>query len=110
MTGKMYQQFVNCECERVYDLAMDIWNKNNHGESKRLRYCTAWVYKIDKYIYLESYYTIVAIIDTETDTLYDVLRKVYGYTATSAQHIAKFRHDYGCGKYGCTYEYRYYSI
>ncbi len=110
MTRKMQQQLVNCECERVYDLAMDVWNKNNHGTPERLRYCTAWVYKIGHYIYLESYNTIVAIIDTTTDTCYDVLRMVYGYTATSGQHIAKFRHDYGSSKWGCEHEYRYYSI
>lgn len=32
-----------------------------------------------------------ALYDKSADTLYDVLRGVYGYTATSAQHIAKFR-------------------
>lgn len=110
MTMKQQQQLVNCECERVYDLAMDIWNKNNHGTGKRLRYCTAWVYTIGKYIYLESYNTIVAIIDTETDTCYDVLRLVYGYTATSGQHIAKFRRDYGSGKWGCNNVLRYYNV
>ena len=44
---------------------------------------------------LRSYRTIVAIIDCRTNTLYDFLRYVYGYTATSAQHIAKFACDYG---------------
>ena len=60
----------------------------------RLRNCTAFVFRQGKYIYLQSYNTIIAVIDTETDTLYDFLRLVYGYTSTSAQHIAKFAKDY----------------
>ena len=47
------------------------------------------------YAVLTSYNTVVAIIDYETNTLYDFLRYVYGYTSTSAQHISKFAHDYG---------------
>lgn len=50
---------------------------------------------------LRSYKTIIAVIDHETDTLYDFLRYVYGYTATSAHHIAKFNHDYCNGSWGC---------
>ena len=34
-----------------------------------------------------------------TGICYDVLRLVYGYTSTSAQHIAKFRHDYHTPEY-----------
>ena len=75
---------------------------------RQLRSCSAKVYKQGKYWVLQSYRTVVAFIDTDTDTLYDVLRWVYGYTSTSAQHIAKFRHDYGAGKWGCTRELRYY--
>lgn len=47
------------------------------------------------YHVLRSYDTIVAFVDTRTNTMYDVLRLVYGYTSTSAQHIAKF-HRYCC--------------
>lgn len=39
---------------------------------------------------LKSYNTIVAAYDEVTGIGYDFLRKVYGYTATSAQHISKF--------------------
>jgi hypothetical protein len=45
------------------------------------------------YHVLRSYDTIVAFVDPRTNTLYDVLRLVYGYTATSAQHISKFHCD-----------------
>ena len=77
---------------------------------RQLRNCSAQVYEQGKYYVLQSYRTVVAFIDTETDTLYDVLRYVYGYTATSAQHIAKFGRDCGSGKWGCTKELRYYDV
>lgn len=76
----------------------------------RLRSCSAEVLTTEHYHFLKSYNTIIAFIDKNTDTCYDVLRYVYGYTSTSAQHIAKFRHDYGYGKWGCTAELRYYQV
>lgn len=65
-----------------------------HAPAMRLRTCNAYISRIGKWLVLTSYSTIVAIIDSETHVLYDVLRYRYGYTATSAQHIAKFSHDY----------------
>ena len=62
------------------------------------------------YYVLCSYCTIVAVIDTHTDTLYDFLRYVYGYTSTSAQHISKFNQDYGMGKWGCTNRLTYREV
>lgn len=48
------------------------------------------------WIALRSYNTVVCVACYDTDhkrlIIYDVLRWVYGYTATSAHHIAKFRH------------------
>lgn len=92
--------------------ALDEFNACNDEmvSEGRLRSCTAQVYRKGKYYVLQSYRTIIAFIDTETDTCYDVLRYVYGFTSTSAQHIAKFRHDYGAGKWGCEHELRYYSV
>lgn len=60
----------------------------------RLRSCSAEVWASDSYYILRSYNTIIAIIDSKGN-LYDFLRMVYGYTATSAQHISKFARDYG---------------
>lgn len=57
----------------------------------RLYTCSAWVYYTGRYTILKSYSTIIAVYDGERDVLYDGLRYVYGYTATSAQHIAKFK-------------------
>ena len=83
----------------------------------RLRNCSATVYSLcdDEtgevlFEVLRSYNTIVAAIDPRTDTLYDFLRYVYGYTPTSAQHISKFGKDYGRGKWGCANTRRYYPV
>lgn len=68
---------------------------------RRLRSCQAFTVETDNYIYLKSYKTVIAVIDKRTDTLFDMLRGVYGYTSTSAQHISKFNKDYGKDKWGC---------
>ena len=70
-------------------------------EWHRLRSCQAYVANIGNISVLRSYNTVIAVIDHKTDTLYDFLRYVYGYTATSAQHIAKFNNDYCNGYWGC---------
>lgn len=57
----------------------------------RLNHCHAWTQDFEGFTVLWSYNTAVAVYDKSTDTLYDVLRGVYGYTATSAKHIAKFQ-------------------
>lgn len=81
-----------------------------NGRIAKLRSCQAAVYENEKYYILRSYNTIIAVIDKQTDTLYDFLRLVYGYTATSAQHITKFGKDFGSGKWGVTYRYTYYPV
>lgn len=85
--------------------------------SRPLRSCSARVNYITNtetgeilYAVLTSYSTVVAIIYYATDTLYDFLRYVYGYTSTSAQHISKFSKDYGLGKWGCANVLRYYPV
>nr|DAI85244.1 MAG TPA: hypothetical protein [Caudoviricetes sp.] len=66
-------------------------------EVKRLRTCKAVVYDCGDCYLLQSHNTIVAGIYKSTGEGFDFLRMVYGYTATSAQHIAKFFADYGSG-------------
>lgn len=56
----------------------------------RLNTCQAWTYEAGYFAVLISYNTEGACIDTRTGICYDYLRKAYGYTATSAQHISKF--------------------
>lgn len=86
--------------------AVDRYNEEVKGtvilhHGTRLRTCQAYVYETHSFYVLQSYKTVVAIIDKTTDTCYDFLRGVYRYTNTSAQHISKFDKDYGRGTYGC---------
>ena len=104
--------------EQVLTLVNDFNTTNNYtGNFKRLRSCSAEVAPVIDaetgellYYVLRSYNTIVAAIDVSNDTLYDFLRYVYGYTATSAQHISKFNQDYGMGKWGCTNRLTYREV
>ena len=104
--------------EQVLTLIDDFNKTNNYtGNFKRLRSCSAEVAPVIDtktgellYYVLRSYRTIVAAIDVRTDTLYDFLRYVYGYTSTSAQHIAKFDKDYGRGKWGCAKRVTYREV
>lgn len=61
----------------------------------RLNKCKAYVKETENYYLLISYNTLVAFINKREQVCYDILRLVYGYTSTSAQHIAKFRKSYG---------------
>lgn len=104
MIQKQKQQIINS----AIHLAINEFEYKNDGLEKvgRLRTCNATVYENERYIVLTSYTTTVAFIDKREQKAYDILRLVYGYTSTSAQHIAKFFNDYARG-----YEqYRYYGI
>lgn len=46
------------------------------------------------YIALKSYSTVVAAIDCSDGICYDFSRRVYGYTATTTQHIYKFANKF----------------
>lgn len=95
--------------EMLYRTKMRL---KNETELKwhRLRSCQAHVTNIGNISVLRSYDTIIAVIDHDNDTLYDFLRYVYGYTSTSAQHIAKFNHDYCNGSWGCTNRLTYREV
>lgn len=99
---KQEQLKINSFIEEVWKQAISEFH-NEYGtvECVRLRSCKAWVFETTHYYFLISYNTLVACIDKEQDTLVDVLRLVYGYTSTSAHHIAKFNKDYSKGKWGC---------
>ena len=104
--------------EQVVALVNDFNRTNNYALNwRRLRSCSAEVAPVMDaetgellYYVLRSYNTVVAAIDVRTDTLYDFLRYVYGYTATSAQHISKFSKDYGAGKWGCAKRVTYREV
>lgn len=76
------------------------WFEASHSSPikfKRLRTCQAVVFEYEDCYILKSYHTLVAGIRKDTGEEFDFLRMVYGYSATSAQHIAKFFADYGQG-------------
>lgn len=107
MTKRENQALCNQICVEVFENAMaELTSDCNY---KRLRSCRAVVIETENYYILQSYRTSVAVIDKSTDTLYDVLRYVYGYTATSAQHISKFQKDYCRGKWNCEMRLTYRS-
>ena len=92
---RVEQYKINCEARYIWDEAMhQWWDEDSNISPKRLRSCSAVVYETTDYYILQSYNTPVAVIVKSSQTLIDMLRHVYRYTATSAQHIAKFRHDY----------------
>ena len=86
----------NMQAEDIFNDAMEELRqiRNEDDSVYRLRTCTAWVYETDNFYILRSYNTYVACIEKATGFAADVLRKVYGYTATSSQHISKFFKDY----------------
>ena len=94
---KSEQKLINERCNIAYEEAIN----EPVIDMERLRTCTAWVEETPNYYRLRSYRTLIAVIAKDTDTLFDCLRTVYGYTATSAQHISKFEKDYGRGTWGC---------
>ena len=98
---------INELCDYAYDIAMREMKNENIGyyDCKRLRSSSAWVYETSHFYILRSYGTFVAVLDKKLGVLYDVLRTVYGYTATSAQHIAKFNSDYSSAKWRTNYVY-----
>lgn len=89
MTKKEMQKIENETVEKAWEKAQKVWIKGRK-DVERLNCCQAWVYKANGYCFLVSYKTIVAFID-DTGNMFDVLRLVYGYTATSTMHIARFR-------------------
>lgn len=105
---KEEQKAVNELCTSKLAAALEELNANT--KSKRLLSCSAYVFNTDHFYILKSYDTFIACIEKSTDTLYDALRIVYGYTATSAKHVSKFNHGkvyggYSCGTYGCNAAY-----
>lgn len=106
MTRKQIQEMDN---DVVLELYREFRNdvKDMPFRCTRLRTCQATVYETSKYYILKSYNTVVAFIIKDKDILVDMLRYVYGYTSTSAQHIAKFNTDYGKAKYGCVQRVTY---
>ena len=81
------------EANRVfYSNIESILNEvfRNYERSCSLYSCKAEILEYNGFLALVSYRTPIAVYAPDNATLYDCLRIVYGYTATSAQHISKF--------------------
>lgn len=95
MTMKQYNQNLeNITAKAIFNCAFNELDAMHKYKYKRLRSCTAWVYETENFYLLKSYNTFIAAIDKRTSFCVDVLRDVYCYTPTSAQHISKFFSDY----------------
>lgn len=73
----------------IVSAVIDSYNKTGKGELKQLYNCKAWICETDSFDFtvLQSYLTIVAAYQRSSGILW-----VFGYySATTAQHIAKFR-------------------
>lgn len=101
MNKKMIDQMV--ENEKVNSILNELdaipYSRTVASQTlERLNTCKAWTYENGYFVVLISYNTEVACIDIRTGICYDYLRKVYGYTATSTQHITKFMKKFGATK------------
>ena len=104
--NKDLQRYINTLCIKAYEDAAEEFKRGSYNyDCKQLRTCKACVYETENFYILRSYNTLyVAIIRKANGQCYDMLRYIYGYTATSAQHIAKFCADYGDRRIAnCTY-------
>lgn len=87
------QNEINAYIEDMIDTYINS-EMHNMIYRSRLRTCSAWVYETEHFYILKSYNTFVASYNKETHEFIDFLRYVYGFTSTSAQHIAKFHNDF----------------
>ena len=90
---KAMQAEINETVENAHAVTFSEY-MHEHTAWKQLRHCNAQVCETKNFYILKSYNSVVAAINKNANITYDFLRMVYGYTATSAQHISKFRHDY----------------
>ena len=89
------QMLMNARVQKAIIASYDEYNAKAIMGVEKLCHCRAEVIETPHWYILRSYNTLIAAVHKETATGYDFLRLVYGYTATSAKHIAKFFHAYG---------------
>lgn len=94
MTKKEMQVKINRDVLSNWAQVKEVWDKVPHNVTvTRIDYCQAGYIVWGSYIFLVSYNTLVAYIRGD-GVLVDISRLVYGYTATTAKHIAKFRNKF----------------
>ena len=79
---------------------------NNGKRRCKLYSCNAEIWECNGILVLVSYGTPIAAYVNEW-SLYDCLRVVYGYTATSSQHISKFKKWLAKNNYPVMYAVRF---
>lgn len=90
---KHEQEFINQTVKEKWDETMTAIaeSRTMYRKTMPLYHFTAEIDFYGQFAVLRSYDTLIAVYYPDTDTIYDALRYVYGFTSTSAQHIAKFR-------------------
>ena len=73
----------------------------------KLYSCNAEICECSGILILVSYGTPIAVFAPDDGSLYDCLRVVYGYTATSAKHISKFEKWLSENNYHVKYSVRF---
>lgn len=94
----LFQQKINQECvdefrgalQELEEARISINGYLMYSKFHKFLHCQASYIHTRNYTILLSYDTIVCVINRNNMIAYDFLRYVYGYTATSAQHITKF--------------------
>lgn len=80
---------------------------NNGKKRCNLYYCNAEIWECMGFLALVSYGIPIALCTPDDGTLYDCLRIVYGYTATSSQHVFKFKKWLAENNYPVQYSVRF---
>ena len=98
----------NVDNQHYYeDIESILYSVFNKGKKRcKLYSCNAEIWECMGILALVSYGTPIAVY-TRDGSLYDCLRVVYGYTATSAQHISKFKKWLSENKYPMLYSVRF---
>ena len=110
---KQEQEVINYVSKNLYDMAL---KEECIKPSKSLHNCNARVFETENFYILQSYSTIVAVIEKHSDIMADVKFMNYDFEAsdhtckTTSQHIRKFCKDYGTYEKRCKIEYRYYPV
>lgn len=91
MKRREIQVKINREVLSNWTQVKEVWDSiPNNVTVTRIGYCQCGYIVWGSYVFLVSNSTLVAYIDSD-GVLVDISRLVYGYTATPAKHIAKFR-------------------
>ena len=106
---KLFDINKNEDAKRYYkEIESLLYSVFNNGKKIcKLYSCSAEIWEYKGMFALVSYGAPIAVCTLYDRTLYDCLRVVYGYTATSAQHISKFKKWLSENNYPVKYAVRF---